>query len=220
MLYVILTPTGPYFKADNGGVSLLAEHESVRSWPGGTGAYKLGLNYAPCFEPQQRALQKGYQQILWLLGEERKITEAGAMNFFAVFKRKDDDDLDVITPPLDGTILPGITRNSVLALAAAHSPETPLPGLSPSVRLHTHERTLTMPEVKRCVEDGLLTEAFCVGTAVIVLPVARIGYNDEDVLLPKRKGGKPGSVTAALLERLTAIQEGRFEWQGWSEPCE
>lgn len=91
MLYIILTPTGPYLKADGGGVSLLAEHESVRSWPGGTGAYKLGLNYAPCFEPQQRALQKGYQQILWLLGEERKITEAGAMNFFAVFKRQDDD---------------------------------------------------------------------------------------------------------------------------------
>lgn len=77
-----------------------------------------------------------------------------------------------------------------------------------------------MSEVKEGVESGLLLEAFCVGTAVIVLPVGRIGYNGEDVVLPKRIDGKAGSVTAALHDRLTAIQEGRFEWEGWSEKCE
>ena len=89
MLYVIMCPTGPYFTSGLKGISLLAVYENVRSWPGGTGGFKLGLNYAPCFEPQQRAAAKGYQQVLWLLGDEHKITEAGAMNFFVVVKRDD-----------------------------------------------------------------------------------------------------------------------------------
>ncbi len=89
MLYVILCPTGPYFPTGVSGITLLAEHENVRSWPGGTGGYKLGLNYAPCFGPQQKAAKLGYMQILWLLGDDRRITEAGAMNFFVVVKRDD-----------------------------------------------------------------------------------------------------------------------------------
>lgn len=89
LLYVIMCPTGPYFNLGPKPISLLAEYENVRSWPGGTGAFKLGLNYAPCFEPQRRAAEMGYMQILWLLGEERRITEAGAMNFFIAVQRDD-----------------------------------------------------------------------------------------------------------------------------------
>lgn len=86
-LYVILSPTGPYFPIGFRPITLLAEYDYVRSWPGGTGEYKLGLNYTPCLRPQQEAAKKGYQQILWILGQERKITEVGQMNFFIVVKR-------------------------------------------------------------------------------------------------------------------------------------
>ena len=82
-----MSPTGPYFPTGPKPISLLAVHEQARSWPGGTGGYKLGLNYAPCFEPQRRAAKLGYMQVLWLLGEV--ITEAGAMNFFVVVQRDD-----------------------------------------------------------------------------------------------------------------------------------
>lgn len=89
MVYVILSPAGPYFRGSAKGIPLLAVGESVRSWPGGTGGHKLGLNYAPGFLPQRLAAEQGYSQILWLLGDDAKITEAGAMNFFAVVRRDD-----------------------------------------------------------------------------------------------------------------------------------
>lgn len=89
MVYVILSPAGPYFRGGAKGIPLLAVGESVRSWPGGTGGHKLGLNYAPGFLPQRLAAEQGYSQILWLLGDDAKITEAGAMNFFAVVQRDD-----------------------------------------------------------------------------------------------------------------------------------
>ena len=212
MIYVICSPTGPYFGAGTRSISLYAVYDSVRSWPGGTGGYKLGLNYAPTFEPQRRAAQKGYKQVLWLLGDEHKITEAGAMNFFIVVKREDGD-LDLMTPPLDGTILPGVTRDSVIELAKAHSEETPLPGLPGSQRLHVHERTLTMGDL-RAFGDNFV-EAFCVGTAAIVAPVDRIGYDDQDIVLPSNT-----PVADALHERIISIQEGRFEWRDWSVKCE
>jgi branched-subunit amino acid aminotransferase/4-amino-4-deoxychorismate lyase len=88
-LYTIVTPVGPYFSTTTNGVSLLAVGEHVRSWPGGTGGFKLGLNYSPGFAPQQAAAALGYDQVLWLLGPEKQITEAGAMNFFAVVERED-----------------------------------------------------------------------------------------------------------------------------------
>ena len=108
-----------------------------------------------------------------------------------------------------------MTRDSVLALAASHSHETPLPGLEPTLRMHTHERTLTMPEVREYASNGVLVEAFCVGTAVIVGSVSRIGYDDKDVIIPEQN-----LVAKGLLHRIEAIQEGRFEWQGWSVRCE
>ncbi|KAA1475390.1 branched-chain amino acid aminotransferase II [Dentipellis sp. KUC8613] len=214
LLYVIMSPTGPYFRTPSG-ISLLGVNEHVRSWPGGTGGYKLGLNYAPCFHPQRLAADKGYQQVLWLIGEN--ITEAGAMNFFAVVKR-DDGDLDIVTPPLDGTILPGVTRASVLSLLSAHPAQTSLPNLSNKTRLHTHERPITMTELAAWSAAGRLLECFVVGTAVVVTPVSRIGWQDRDIALPEYKAVM-GPVTAALYERLVDIQEGRVEWQGWSATC-
>ncbi|TBU38847.1 branched-chain amino acid aminotransferase II [Dichomitus squalens] len=214
-LYVILCPTGPFFRTGARPVNLLAVHDHVRAWPGGTGGYKLALNYAPTFKPQQHAAKLGYDQCLWLLGE--KITEAGAMNFFVVVRR-DDGDLDVITPPLDGTILPGITRASTLDLIRAHPSRTTLPGLSPETLLHAVERELTISQLAAWAEEGRLLEAFTVGTAVVVAAVGRIGHDGKDIVLPAHEGAL-GAVARALYERITDIQEGRFEWENWSVPC-
>jgi len=145
------------------------------------------------------------------------VTEAGSMNFFVVLKR-DDDDLDLVTPPLDGTILPGITRASCLALATAHPSNTSLPNL-PDIRLHVHERPFTMRDLAQWSTEGKLLEAFGVGTAVIVAPIGRIGFQGKDLVLPQYKG-MYGPISQALWERLVDIQQGRVEWEGWSVPCE
>ncbi|KAI8972591.1 branched-chain amino acid aminotransferase II [Trametes punicea] len=216
MLYVICSPTGPYFRTGPRPISLLAVGENVRAWPGGTGEYKLALNYAPTFKPQQYAAKLGYEQCLWLLGE--KITEAGSMNFFVVIQR-DDGDLDVFTPPLDGTILPGVTRDSILALAAAHPSRMLLPNLPSSLRLHVAERELTMSEFSAWAEEGRLLEAFGAGTAAVVAAVGRVGYQGKDIVLPTHEGGL-GPVGRALYERITEIQEGKYQWEDWSVICE
>ncbi len=88
-IYAIVTPCGPYFRGVAKGISLLGVSESVRAWPGGTGSHKLGLNYAPGFLPQRVAAKQGYDQILWLLGDEDRVTEVGAMNFFMAVKADD-----------------------------------------------------------------------------------------------------------------------------------
>jgi len=215
MLYVLLSPTGRFFKVPKG-ISLLSVNEHVRAWPGGTGGHKLGLNYAPGFAPQRTAFEKGYQQILWLLDEI--VMEAGAMNIFAVFKRPDGA-LDVVTPSLDGTILPGVTRASTLELLAAHGTETSLPHLSNKLRLHAVERTIRMPELVAAQAAGTLLEVFCVGTAAVVTAVARIGWQGKDIDLPEYSGNYTGPVAHALHERIVDIQEGKVEWKGWSVLC-
>jgi branched-chain amino acid aminotransferase len=88
-LYVIVSPTGPYFLDESKGISLLGVSDIARTWPGGTGSYKFGLNYSPGFLPQQMAAKKGYDQVLWLLGDDDKVTEVGAMNIFVVVQRDD-----------------------------------------------------------------------------------------------------------------------------------
>jgi len=219
LLYVILSPTGPYFRSGPKPISLLAVSESVRSWPGGTGGHKLGLNYAPGFLPQRIGAKQGYDQILWLLGEDRKITEAGAMNFFVVVQR-DDGDVDMITPPLDGTILPGLTRASCLELTASHSSKkTILSGLPDTLHLHIHEQPITMAQLAAWSKEGKLLEAFGVGTAVIVAPVGRIGFEGHDILVTVHKEGL-GPVGQALWKRIVEIQEGRVPWSDWSVLCE
>ncbi|KAG9104690.1 hypothetical protein FRC06_000076 [Ceratobasidium sp. 370] len=220
-LYVICSPTGPYFTTGYKPVSLWAEQDAVRSWPGGTGAYKLRINYAPCFKPQREAAKKGYQQILWILGENQQITEVGQMNFFAVFRR-DDGGFDAITPALDGTILPSVTCNSVLGLV--NSSSSPIANFIAVHGLQSEERTVTLHEVKEMAEKGRLVEAFGVGTAAIICPIGRIGYQDKsadtisDIEVPAYKSGL-GPVASILLESIVAIQEGRVDFEGWSVSC-
>ncbi|KAF4605775.1 hypothetical protein EYR40_004565 [Pleurotus pulmonarius] len=214
MLYVVLSPTGPYFPTGPKPLSLMAVSETARTWPGGTGGHKLGINYAPALLPQQIAAKQGYDQVVWLLGEDNRITEVGAMNVFAVVGR-DDGDLDVMTPSLDGTILPGVTRASCLELLSAHPEKSVLPNIPPTTRIHVHERVITMEELTSWSAKGQLHELFGVGTAVIVAPIGRIGFQNADVVPLDHPGGF-GPVGGALMQRLSDIQTGKWDWEGWS----
>jgi branched-chain amino acid aminotransferase len=117
LLYVIASPVGPYYPTGFKAVSLEATDYAVRAWPGGVGDKKLGANYAPCILPQMQAASRGFHQNLWLFGEEEYITEVGTMNLFAAIKNKETGQPELLTAPLDGTILEGVTRDSVLGLA-------------------------------------------------------------------------------------------------------
>ncbi|KAH7926378.1 branched-chain amino acid aminotransferase II [Leucogyrophana mollusca] len=212
-LVVIASPSGPYFSGGVKPVSLLAVSDTVRAWPGGTGGHKVGGNYSPGFLPQKIAEKQGYNMVLWIFGEDKSVTEAGAMNFFVVLKR-DEGGLDLITPPLDGTILPGVTRSSCLALAADPSFQKNI-----ASSLHAHERKFTMNDILLWSKEGRLLEALCVGTAAILVSVDRIGYEGSDIFLPKCEGGL-GPVGRAFREKILAIQEGKEEFGEWSVPCE
>ena len=138
-------------------------------------------------------------------------------------------ELDVVTPPLDGTILPGVTRASVLALLSHFPLTTALPQLPADMRIRTSERVLTLSELFAASAAGTLREVFCVGTAAVVIPAARIGWQRPrpgasagtetevvEIVLPP--AGGPGSLAQVLWERLVDIQEGRVEWEGWGVP--
>lgn len=117
LLYVICCPVGPYYKTGFNAVRLYAEDRFVRAWPGGTGAFKVGANYAPCIYPQSQAALHGCQQDLWLFGPRHEITEVGTMNCF-IYWINERGEKELITPPLSsGMILPGVTRDSILSLA-------------------------------------------------------------------------------------------------------
>jgi branched-chain amino acid aminotransferase len=107
LLYCIASPVGPYYKTGFSAVSLYATRDYVRAWPGGTGDSKLGANYAPGILPQIDVAKLGYQQILWMFGKEDYATEVGTMNFFCYWVN-DKGEKELLTPPLDGTILPGL----------------------------------------------------------------------------------------------------------------
>ncbi|KAM4901224.1 branched-chain-amino-acid aminotransferase, cytosolic isoform 6-T6 [Sylvia borin] len=117
LLYVILSPVGAYFASGSfNPISLWADPKYVRAWKGGTGDCKLGGNYGSAIYAQQEALEFGCQQVLWLYGEDHQITEVGTMNLFLYWINEDGEN-ELATPPLDGIILPGVTRQSILDLA-------------------------------------------------------------------------------------------------------
>ncbi|KAJ9469669.1 hypothetical protein DIPPA_00128, partial [Diplonema papillatum] len=197
MLFMIMSPVGPYWKEGFKPVKLFADNVNVRAWKGGTGAYKLGANYGPTIHPAVDAASHGYQQILWL-GPGDSITEVGAMNLFVVFKG-DDGTPELVTAPLEsGLVLPGVTRDSILALAK----ET---GLKTSVREYT------MPELVERLAKGQVLEAFGAGTAAIVCPVDGINYAGKDHSIPCPEN----SVANSMMEKLQAIQYGEVQ-HPWS----
>lgn len=211
LLFVVCAPVGPYYPKGFKPVSLHGTTEFIRAAPGGTGAYKLGANYAPGVMPQKKVSREGYTQNLWLHGPDHCLTEVGTMNAFVVFKRGETTTL--VTPPLDGMILPGVTRDSVLTLARDHaSGKRPLPGL-PS-NLVVEERGVTMAEIKSAAQKGELVELFGTGTAAIISPVDKIGYLGEDIDIPVGQDGM-GPLSRPFWERLVGIQKGEIK-SDWS----
>lgn len=198
-LFVIASPVGPYYPEGFKPVSLYADMAHVRAWPGGTGAAKIGSNYAPTIRPQQLAAGRGFSQVLWLFGHEDggAVTEVGTMNMFVLWEN-DDGDLELITPPLgDGTILPGVTRDSILALAREWG------------EFQVSERVFSMGQLYRAVRAGRVREAFGAGTAAVVSPIAKIHWDGKDLDIPVEEALGAGPVTHRVWNEITDIQYGR-----------
>jgi len=193
-LLVILSPTGPYFSSGYKPVRLLADPQYVRAWPGGSGNYKVAANYAPTLSIQKDAMKRGFAQVLWLYGEERLITEVGAMNIMIVL-RKEGGGLELVTPPLNGLILPGVTRYTLLDLARQWG------------EFDVSEREITMKELEEHANKGSLVEMFGCGTAAVVCPVGSINYEGREIVVPQV--APADSLCAKFFKTITDIQYGR-----------
>jgi branched-chain amino acid aminotransferase len=206
LLYVIASPVGPYFPTGMKAISLEATDYAVRAWPGGVGDKKLGANYAPCIVPQMRAAAKGFHQNLWLFGEDELVTEVGTMNLFIAIKDKETGQNELVTAPLDGTILEGVTRDSVLALAR----ERMVPkGWKVS------ERYLRMQDIADAEDEGRLLEVFGAGTAAIVSPVRKISWKERLIDCGLKPGEEAGEVAIQIKDWMEGIQYGdeENEWR-------
>jgi len=207
LLFCILSPVGPYYPTGFKPVSLYAERSAIRAWPGGCGNRKVGGNYGPTIKPQVEAAARGYSQVLWLFGDNDQCTEVGTMNLFMFWRNEHGRD-ELVTPPLsDGTILPGITRRSILELARQWG------------EFDVVERSFTMPQVVAALKEGRVHEMFGAGTAVIVSPINKIGYDgtDYDVPLDRDDPSAPiGKLTSRVFHAITDIQYGRAEHEDWS----
>jgi len=203
-LYVITCPVGPYYPTGFNPVKLYADPRYIRAWPGGTGNIKCGGNYAMGISPQVEAAKKGYQQILWLFGTDMHVTEVGTMNQFFFWKTKQGV-RELITAPLDGTILPGVTRDSILALTRKWG------------EFQVTERPYSIHEVISAVKEGRLIEGFGAGTAAIVSPVNGFFFDGKDYEVPldsTKPEAKSGPLAARLMDSILAIQYGKVphEW--------
>jgi branched-chain amino acid aminotransferase len=188
--FIIMCPVGAYYAEGFNPVRIYVEDTYVRAVPGGVGEAKTGGNYAASVKALTEAQQKGYAQVLWLDAIERKyVEEIGTSNIFIVI----DDEL--ITPPLAGTILPGITRNSVLQLARDRG-------------IKTSERRITIDELFQAQENGSLKEVFSTGTAAVISPVGELCYKDQVISINQ---GKPGELSMLFFNELQAMQRGQRE---------
>ena len=209
LLYVIASPVGPYYPTGFKAVSLEATDYAVRAWPGGVGDSKLGANYAPCIVPQREAMSRGFQQNLWLFGEEEYVTEVGTMNMFVAMKNRETGQKELLTAPLDGTILEGVTRDSVLALARER--------LVPEGWV-VSERKFTMKDLDEAATEGRLIEAFGTGTAAVVSPVRTISWKGKLVNCGLKEDEEAGDIALKMKGWMEAIQYGEEEHE-WSYVC-
>ena len=175
--------------------------EYTRAAPGGTGAVKCGGNYAASFVAQQQAVEQGCDQVVWLdAAEHRWVEEMGGMNLFFVRGTDRGGSPHIVTPPLTGTLLPGITRDSLLRLA-------------PELGIKAVEDRIAIDQWQSQCASGELTEVFACGTAAVITPVGRVKGKSAEWLVGD---GTPGPVTMRLREELIGIQYGRlpdpFTW--------
>jgi len=190
LFYIIVGPVGAYYPEGFSPTKIYVVEEYVRSAPGGIGYCKAAGNYAASLMASAMAIEKGYTQVLWLDAVDRKyVEEVGTSNIFFVIGE------ELITPPLAGTILPGVTRDSVLQIARAWG-------------LKVAERRLAMDEILAACGDGSLREAFASGTAAIVSPIGQICYRDREYPI---NDGRIGALTEKLYEEILKIQYGEKE---------
>ena len=200
MLIIIASPSGPYYADGLNPVKIYVENEYVRAVCGGTGTAKTGGNYAASIKSQELAHMQNYSQVLWLDGIDRKyIEEVGAMNIFFVI------DGEVVTPMLNGSILSGITRKSVIELLKIKG-------------YNVTERKISIEEIGKAFDNGKLTEIFGTGTAAVISPVGEIKWGDKVMNV---NNGMIGDVSQQIYNELTSIQWGKIEGpKGWSvEVC-
>jgi branched-chain amino acid aminotransferase len=192
---IITSPVGAYYKEGINPVKLITPGDYIRAAKGGLGAAKTPANYAATLLPAEEAKKKGFTQVLWLDGVKRKyVEEVGTMNLFFLIGDK------LITPPLEGTILPGVTRDSVIHLAR-------------DWKIKVLERKLSIDEVFKASKEGKLKEAFGSGTAAVISPVGEIHHNKKRIIINK---GKIGSLSQKLYDEITGIQYGeKVDKFGW-----
>ncbi|KZM73811.1 branched-chain amino acid aminotransferase [Nocardia terpenica] len=198
--YLLLgSPAGAYFPRGLKPVRVWLSTEYVRAAPGGTGEAKVAGNYAASLLAQKQAAEQGCDQVVWLdAAEHRYVEEMGTNNLFFVFGSGSDARL--VTPELSGALLPGITRDSLLTLAA-------------DAGYQVEERKISVEEWRKGVESGEITEVFGCGTAAVVIPVATVRSAEGEFTVGT---GEPGEVTMALRDTLTGIQRGTFaDIHGW-----
>lgn len=195
--FIILSPVGAYYKEGFNPVKIWVTKEHVRAVRGGVGHVKTAGNYAASLLAGDKAQKAGYSQVLWLDGvEQNYVEEVGSMNIFFVI----DDEL--VTPMLSGSILPGVTRDSVLALAKSWG-------------IKTTERKISIDEVFDAYKNGSLQEVFGTGTAAVVSPVGVVKYGEEIITIGN---GEVGPLSNRFFAALTDIQYGKKEApEGWIE---
>ncbi|ADW18827.1 branched chain amino acid aminotransferase apoenzyme [Desulfobulbus propionicus DSM 2032] len=190
LFFIICCPVGAYYAEGFAPTRIYVEDQYVRAVPGGVGNAKTAGNYAASVKAQVEAHDKGYTQVLWLDAVERRyIEEVGTSNIFFLI------DGELITPPLEGSILPGITRDSVLQLARDWG-------------YPVSERRITIDEVIAASKNGTLQESFGTGTAAVISPVGEFCYRDQHIQL---NGGTTGPLAQRLFDELQAIQFGDRE---------
>jgi len=197
LFYTILDPVGSYYPEGLNPIKIYVEDRYVRAVAGGTGEAKAGGNYAASLLPAREAKKKGFTQVLWLDGCERKwVEEVGTMNMFFVI----DD--EILTAPLTGSILGGITRDSVIQIVRNWG-------------LNMKEESVSIDEVIAAATSGRLREAFGTGTAAVISPVGQITYKDKGYVIA---GGKMGELSQKLYDEIVAIQYAeRPDPYGWVE---
>ncbi|MEV6013054.1 branched-chain amino acid aminotransferase [Streptomyces sp. NPDC051976] len=203
LFVVIASPAGAYFAGGVKPVSVWLSEEYVRAAPGGTGAAKTGGNYAASLVAQAQAIEHGCDQVVWLDASERRwIEEMGGMNLYFVYDAGDGK-RRIVTPELTGSLLPGITRDSLLSIAA-------------DLGYEVGEGRISVEDWKRGNEDGTLTEVFACGTAAVITPVGSVKSTRASWTVAD---GAPGEVTMRLRAALLDIQTGHAaDRHGWMHP--
>ena len=198
--YIIASPAGAYFSGGVKPVSVWISEDYVRAAPGGTGDAKFAGNYAASLLAQQQAAEKGCDQVVWLDAIERKyIEEMGGMNL--MFVEGSGENAKIITPELTGSLLPGITRKSLLQVAK-------------DLGYEAEERRITVEQWRSGVKDGTITETLACGTAAVITPVGTVKSNEGEFTVNNNEAGE---ITMAMRERLRGIQTGEVEdTHGWN----